>query len=165
RAAFQKTREDMLKKMNRWENESEAEFGHRKEITKQMLMNVGNLLAEASEARIDWNTSHAKKRAHLGVELKAEAKSPLAARIGKIGKTPDEFAGVSKEECVAWATINLPLDERRQESIKVVARHGRAAGKERIAGTSGAESRKAGFADLSDLVADIADDVAGRPRV
>lgn len=164
RQALKKTREEMLGKLKKWQNESDAEFGHRKAITEQALTDLGNLLAEASQARMDWVTSHEKKQARYDVVLKADPGSALAKRIERIGKTRDEFAGVSKEGCVAWATINMPLDERRQESIKAVSRHGRAAANDRIETNARNNSKKANFTGLSDLISDIADDVAGMPE-
>jgi hypothetical protein len=164
REAFSKTREKLLSNLKKWEDETEGEFGHRKAITEQALTDIGNLLTEAARARIDVVISHEKKRGRIDAEMKADAGSALAKRIERIARTPDEFAGVSKEGCVGWMEINLPLDERRQESIKTVAKHGRAAAKERIEGNAKSQKQEATFGDLDDLIADIADDVAGLPE-
>jgi hypothetical protein len=92
--------------------------------------------------------------------MMADTGSPLAKRIERTGHTPDQFAGVSKEGCVAWATINMPLDERRQESIKFVSKHSRAGAKELAKDSDASDSRKSTLMDLSDLVSEVADDVA-----
>ena len=164
RDAFNKTREKLLSNLKKWEDETEGEFGHRKAITEQVLTDVGNLLTEASRARIDFVLSHEKKRGHVDVEMKADAGSALAKRIERIGRTPDEFAGVSKEGTAGWTQINMPLDEKRKQSIQSVARHGRAAAKERIEDKTTSQKQESKFADLDDLIADIADDVAGLPE-
>src|SRR5260370_593646 len=164
REAFRKTREKLLSNLKKWEDETDREFGHRQAITEQVLTDIGNLLAEAARARIDVIVSHEKKRGRIEAEMKGDEGSALAKRIERIGRTPDEFAGVSKEGCVAWSEINMPLDERRQESIRTVAKHGRAAAKERIEDNAKSQKREATFEDLDDLIADIADDVAGLPE-
>jgi hypothetical protein len=164
REAFKKTREKLLSNLKKWQDETEGAFGHRKAITEQALTDIGNLLSEAARARIDVVVSHEKKRGRIDAEMKADAGSALAKRIERIGRTPDEFAGVSREGCVGWMEINLPLDERRQESIRTVAKHGRAAAKEQIEDKSTSQKRGSNFEDLNDLIADIADDVAGMPE-
>ncbi len=164
REAFNKTREKLLSNLKKWEDETEGEFGHRKAITEQAFTDIGNLLTEAARAKIDVVISHEKKRGRIDAEMKADTGSALAKRIERIGHTPDEFAGVSKEGTAGWMQVNIPLDERRKESIQSVARHGRAAAKERIDDKTKSQNQEAKFEDLDDLIADIADDVAGLPE-
>ena len=164
REALKKTRGRLLQNVKKWESETDAEFGHRKAMIEQALTDVGNFLADASQSRLNWVTSHEKKQAHVDIETTADAGSPLAKRIERIGQTPDAFAGISKEGCVAWAAINLPLDEQRQESIKTVSKHSHAAAKERIESDARNPSRRAQLTDLDDLISSIADDVAAMPE-
>ncbi|HLJ09999.1 MAG TPA: hypothetical protein VKU82_02360, partial [Planctomycetaceae bacterium] len=56
------------------------------------------------------------------------------------------------------------LDERRKESIKTVAHHARGGVKGAVAENVSSEETKSSLSDLTDLFADIADDVAGTPE-
>jgi hypothetical protein len=163
RQAFKKTREKWVADLKKWEKETDAEFSHRRAITEEVLTDLADSLAETSHSRADLTISHEKKNSHLAVEMKADEGSSLAGRIERIGKTPDEFAGVSREGCVASLSINSPLDQRGQESMRSIARHGRASAKERIQENASSDS-KAAFHDFNDLICDITEDVAGLPE-
>ncbi len=163
RESFKKAREKWMADLKQWDKETAAEFRHRRAITEQVLTDVGDSLADTSHSRVDFTISHEKKNSHLAVEMKADQGSPLAGRIERIGKTPDEFAGVSRDGCVASLSVNSPLGEQQQESIRTVSKHGRAAAKDRIDGNASSDL-KAALHDFNDLIYDITDDVAGMPE-
>jgi len=161
RKAFHKSTEDVLKNLKKWDKESDTAFGLRKAILEHDLSSIGDLFADSSRIDSTWTTSYDKKQARLHAQVTAGNDSPLGKMIEQIGHEPDSFAGVSKEDCVVSWGFNLPGDRRREESMKSVTKHARAALRARSADKAGPKAHQRIDPELTDLACDVVDNALG----
>jgi len=162
REAFEKAKEHILSLPKKGERESEAGFALKKAMLDYQLAKYELLFADSSQMQLAWTTSHEKKRANIEVEVGAAKGTSLAEDIGRIGQSPDEFAGVSRQDAVLAGSFNVPIDPLLARSLKAVVRQGREAASEKIAQASNLKAgQKAIDKEFVDLLFDVIDDVAG----
>lgn len=164
RAAFEKTKEDILSRHKKADNESESDFALRHGLLDLQLARMEILFAEAAHTQFEYTVSHERKRTELSAEVSGLKGTSLAAEIEHIGQSPDEFAGISKEGAVLTASINAAVNPTLGKSLKSVSGDARTAVNQKIEGDHRLDAgQKTIDSQFSNLVFDIIDDVAGMP--
>ena len=164
RAAFEKSREQVLSRMKKNEEESDAEFAFRRTLVSYQLAKFGLIFSESSQARITWTTSHSKKRSDIDAEIVPAKGTSLEKNLQQVGQLPDAFAGVSKKDTVLSSMINMPVNGALAESFKTVVKQGQEVAQARIDNSSNIESgQKETDRDIAKLIFDVMDDVSSLP--
>ncbi|MBI3861870.1 MAG: hypothetical protein HY290_08230 [Planctomycetia bacterium] len=162
RSAVEKSRDDLLSRPKREKFESQAKFELAKSFADLQLERLERLLADSAQASVDYTVSRDKKTSKLEGEVVPVADTPLAHDVAGLGRHSDAFSGVSQQNAVVSAQINLPLDSKMGELLKRVAANARAAADEAVDKSTRLDAaQKESGKDLSELVFEIAKDVAG----
>ena len=139
--------------------ETVAQFNLRKAVTEQQIAEGERFYLESERIFIGWKLDAAAKNAVLSLDLVAlpsTTPGSLAESVELIGKTPDQFAGVTKEGAISWWTVNFPIDELRKKHVKEIAKSWIPVVNEQIdKGTAHSDADKQLDKDLVKLLSDI----------
>ncbi len=159
--AFDKARERTLSQLKKNEHESDAGFALRKALVDYQFAKMRLVFSETSHGDFRWTTSHEKKQSEWNAEITPAGGTSLANDLARVGQSPDEFTGVSKQNAVFAGSINLPVNRELGKSLKTVVQQGRVVAKTRIDRAQDLDaSQKSIDSDFAALVFDVIDDVA-----
>lgn len=157
--AFQGTRHDLLEKVERAEGETEADFALKRAYAEYQLDKLELLFAEASKAHLAWTTSHEKKTGRLQASVTGAEGSALAQSITAAGKSPDQFGGISAQQCVSAGSFNAPIAAPLKDPLTALSKRAREVFKAKVDRKGAAEGEQALQLDLIDLLFDGVDEV------
>ena len=158
KSAFERTKAELIGAISKGETESDAAFAVRKSLTENQIAEFERFFVESSKIVIGWNVSAEKKEATLEIDLDGIPGTALEKSVQLLGQTPDEFAGVSKENAVFSLSLNFALDPLRQAFIKDITNLERKLLKKQITESEQRSAEeKSVDGDLVDLVFDIAE--------
>src|SRR6185369_17066194 len=92
------------------EKEESADFEIRHAAVEHQLAELERFFVESSKISVGRVLSAVKKQAVLDMSLDALPQTSLAESIDLMGKTPDQFAAIGKEETIVSGSINFPVD-------------------------------------------------------
>jgi hypothetical protein len=160
--AFEKSKQDILSRPKREDFNSDADFELAQAVVEYQLAKLELLVADASHVDAVYTVSREKKNSKFEAEVTPAANTPLAKDFSRFGQHPDLFAGVSHQNAVVSAAVNMPVDEALGKLMKVVAAKAHAAASARLDASSRLDANQVQVdKDFSNLIFQIATDVAG----
>lgn len=160
RAAFARAKKEVLAAVTKGEKEHETAFALRKALSEQQINEVERFFADSEKIDIGWTTSAKEKNAKMAIDLSAVPMTSLEQSIDLLGQTPDEFAGVTSMGTALKGTINFPLDQMRQASLKSISKLARDDLKQKLeVDEKLSKEQKQVDKDLVDLIFDVVDEI------
>ncbi len=156
KTAFEKAKTELIGALTKGDTETEAAFAARKSLTEHQIAEFERFFVESSKILIGWNVSAEEKQATLGIDMEGIPGTEFEKSVDLLGQSPDEFAGVSKDNAVFSLTVNFALDPLRQAFVKDISNLERKLLKKEITESEKRTAEeKAVDSDLVDLVFDL----------
>lgn len=158
KTAFDKAKQELIGGIAKGEQEDEAVFEVRKVVTEHLIAEVERFFVESSRIHLGWNVSAAQKHARSELDIEGLPGTALEESVELLGKTPDEFASVSKLDTVFSLSGNFPIDPLRKAFLTNVVKLERALLKKQIAeSTKHSDEQKKSEDELVELMFDVID--------
>jgi hypothetical protein len=162
RAAFEKSKDDLLERPRRDKFKDDATFELAKAAADFDLARLELVVADSSQLHAVYTVNHDKKTSQFEAEVIAAPNTPLASMISRIGHAPDAFAPIATDNADLVANFNLPNDPALGRKLKDVAAKAKAMAEARIDASSKIEeNQKADDKEFAHLIYEVATDIAG----
>ncbi len=164
RAAFGASRERLLEKMEKGEQQTQPEFAFQKSLMDGLLSAMELAFAESSQFSVDWSLSHESRQSRLDWRLTPGQSTSLAGDLQRVQGLSDPFASVSGEGTALSASWTIPINAALTRPLKAVIASARELERARIQQTLDlSDVEKSADCGLIDVLFDVADDVTGGP--
>lgn len=116
--AFTRYRDDLLTRIQKRTNETDAEYQLRRGLAEQQLDRLGRLFVQSREMHVGWTTDIARNEVHADLKLAALAGTDLAALVNKIGSEGSYFSAIpTTTDAVLSGRVNLAVDDFLQKQL------------------------------------------------
>jgi hypothetical protein len=161
-AAFEKSKQDILSRPKREKFDNDADFQLAQAVIDYQLAKIELLVADSAEVQAAYTVARDKKNSHFEAQVTPASGTQLAKDFANLGRRPDRFAGVTRQNAVVTAAVNVPVDVALGKLLKVVAEKAHASTVARIDSSKELDANQVQIdKDLANLVLAITSDVAG----